>query len=470
MWPGPGNGTDRTQPTDIGPGRHTRRIWYPAARSSVNMRALALVLGGILPLVVVPAALFPYEPPKIFLLTLLTSAALFVAAFRILQKKVSVSKILMSAHGLDVSIILFLIVAGISTIFSVASHDSFWGSTERATGVWFLFHLVILYGVFRIAANERTWKWLTYSVAISTLLISAYSIAQHFGFDFFTYEESFRLFGVHGPVRAFATLGHPNFLGSYLAIVLPIVLQTLFTARLRLWRVLAGASAGTTVLAILWTYSRGAWIAAAVGVLCFLVLRQQRTRLWYTQSTIIGGVVVAGTLAFLLVFSPAWRISQQPFVARLGTLTDMSQGSNLARVNEWHYALRLIPQRPWFGFGAETYYGYAERRMKDQREHSRDYQEPDASIADRLHTLPLDILWSYGIAGLLAASAVAGTAIARLRRHLRAGNRTWHAAVGAGLAAYLVGNLVSFDFSMSGIWLALFLAALGQGVDKTRQL
>lgn len=434
------------------------------------MRVLALLLGGILPLVVIPAAVFPYEPPKIFLLTCATSAAILVAAFRILQKKISVSKILANAHGLDAGIVLFLMATATSTIFSIAPHDSFWGSAERATGVWFLFHLVLLYGLFRTTADKRTWDWLMHSTILSTLLISGYGIAQHFGFDFFAYEEPFRLFGVHGPVRVFATLGHPNFLGSYLAIVLPIIVRTFFAPPARRWRIFAGLSAGAACLAILWTYSRGAWIAAVVGVLCFLVLRQPRTRLWYTRSTIIGGLLTVSMLTVLLVFGPTWRISQQPFVARLGSLTDMSRGSNLARLNEWRHALTLIPERPWFGFGAETYYTYAEHRIKDQREHNRDYQEPDASIADRLHTLPLDLLWSYGIIGLLAASAVAGTAIARLQRHLRAGNRTWYAAVGAGLTAYLVGNLVSFDFSMSGIWLALLLAALGQDVDKTRQL
>ncbi len=150
---------------------------------------------------------------------------------------------------LDIPIILFLAIQILSTILSIHPYTSVWGWYTRLNGgLASTIAYIVLYHAFVTFAtnpldqeNSKTQeqqleestdqklksppdvlqlpnfsisKILTVSL-LSGLLVSLYAIAEHFGIDAHLWVQDVRN-------RAFSTLGQPNWLAAYLAILLPL--------------------------------------------------------------------------------------------------------------------------------------------------------------------------------------------------------------------------------------------------------
>ncbi|MEW6756502.1 MAG: hypothetical protein AB1505_36850, partial [Candidatus Latescibacterota bacterium] len=76
--------------------------------------------------------------------------------------------------------------------------------------------------------------------------------------------------------RIVSTIGHPVVLGSYLVLVLPVSLSVAFQARTGVGKGSLLLATATVAGALLLTFSRGAWLAAAAGLAVFLLLRGVR--------------------------------------------------------------------------------------------------------------------------------------------------------------------------------------------------
>ncbi|MBI4458314.1 O-antigen ligase family protein [Candidatus Uhrbacteria bacterium] len=417
-----------------------------------------------LPLWINLSAPRPYEPIKIFLFEAGIAAALVVAISRMRRRGLlaEVDRISAKAHVLDAAVTLFVTALAVSTVTSVDPAQSFWGSNERLTGLVFYWHCLLLYVIVRFNATREDWRFFSRGCLLAAALVSAYGILQWFGIDAPGLERAFPVFGRSGPGRAFATLGHPNFLGAYLAMVAPLVLWIALDKRSRWWRRAALLTLPAMLAATALTYSRGAWIAFVGGLVVFACLARRRSRRWYALGA--GGFVIAAVVAVgcLIAIKPKLLASSNSFLFRLGTVVDWERGSNLVRIRDWSYLLSLMPARPLTGYGLDTYMDFAAGRHKDENEKSRDIDYPDPSVADRAHNVFLDVLWAGGVLALAAFVAVIIAAARRLRGLFAADrDRRFQAAVAAGLAAYLIGNLLSFDFSVSAVYAFLFLAAAG---------
>ncbi len=426
------------------------------------MRYLLLFL-ALIPLVFDPAADLPYEPPKVFLITFGIFFFLLVVGVLFLRKNQNFSSRNGRGtwHSLDTAVLVYGLALAVSTFLSQDFWTSFFGSEERMIGLYYYLALFVLYFLVRRAASEEDWKFFLRTTTLVAAFVSLYAILQWFDLDLPQLKHAFPLYGMTGPTRAFSTFGHPNFLGAYLAMVLPFAVYQYFSDSDRRWRILSLTTGILALGAVLLTYSRGAWLSAFVALIWVWILWKQHPRRWYVVRLVpifLSGCVL---LAALVAFRPALHDLRSAMVYRAVSTVDWQRGSTLARVNEWKFVFPYFLERPIFGYGLDTYYDVALRREKDPRESSPDFQGADPSVADRLHNIFLDITWASGFVGLIAFLAVlvfAGrTAIERCRS---AFFRPWIVTVTASLVAYLVGNLFSFDFSVSGLWLFLLLAGL----------
>ena len=422
-----------------------------------------LVFLALIPLVFDPAADLPYEPPKVFLITSGIFFSLLVVGVLFLIKDQNFSRRdgRVAWHPLDAAVLVYGLTLVISTFLSRNFWSSFLGSEERMIGLYYYLALFALYFFVRRTASENDWKFFLRTTTFVAALGSLYAIMQWFNLDLPSLKHAFPLYGQTGPTRAFSTFGHPNFLGAYLAMVLPFAVYQFFSDSNQRWRIAALVTSALTLGAILLTYSRGAWLAALAALLWVWFLSKPHPRRWYVERLVpifLGGCAL---LAVLVVLRPMIQDLRSAAVYRVVSTVDWQRGSTLARVNEWKFALPYLLERPIFGYGFDTYYDVAILREKDPRESSPDFQGADPSVADRLHNIFLDIAWASGFVGLIAFLALlisAGrTAIERGRSELL---RPWIVTVTASLAAYLVGNLFSFDFSLSGLWFFLLLAGL----------
>ena len=150
--------------------------------------------------------------------------------------------------------------------------------------------------------------------------------------------------------RAHGTLGNPDFLGGWLAMLLPLALTCGLASKgtARNWALgLAGLLTGVLAL----TLVRGSWVAAGVGcVVGFLVLGAKGFvglhRQW--RSLVGAGLLAGGVLAVLTLGSPAGR-------GRLREAADLHSEAWKSRVFMASIALDLAREHPLTGVGGGSF-------------------------------------------------------------------------------------------------------------------
>lgn len=419
------------------------------------MKRFVAVLFALVPLAVFPFIELPYEPPKVALFATIAALACFHVGWLIITGKFSRKDVRLSRA--DVAVLIFLAVLALSTFFSVDPLASLMGSSERHTSLAYYACATAVYLYVRWLFGAGEWRLSLRSSAVVAGMVSAYACLQEAGIDFAPLKQAFPLFGVTGPERAFSTFGHPNFLGAYLAAVLPFAAY-LVLRDARVWRWIAGLAFVLGAFATFFTYSRADWLALGAGLVVTAWVAWPRVRTWMFRA---GSAAV---IVFFLLWSsfgrtiPAAEQNRNPLAYRFASTFDLTRGSTLARLNEWDYARGLILQRPLLGYGLDTYIIYSPRRVKDVNESAPDYRGYDPSVADRIHNVELDVLWSGGIAALLAFLYLAWTAGALAFRP--SADRAWTAAAAGSVAAYFVSMQFGFDFSVSFPWFLIAMAAL----------
>lgn len=250
--------------------------------------------------------------------------------------------------------------------------------------LWFLtpLALALLYSTLPARSLEQSLpelaKWgevlVTYFLAVQLLserqrlpfvlvLITAAAMESVVGLRQFVYRIGPDAYLLGSYLRAYGTFGQPNPFAGYLGLVLPIALALglwAFAAALRAHAVMrlrllalagyalaAGAVIATGIFA---SWSRGAWLGAAAGVVAVLVLISRAGRI----------LVLAGAIVALLVFPvlPAdVHVRLADFARYFGTWNARGVPVNdanfsvLERVAHWQVAWEMFADHPWLGIG-----------------------------------------------------------------------------------------------------------------------
>ncbi len=334
-----------------------------------------------------------------------------------------------------------LAVAALQILSSGLSVDwrlSLWGSYERAQGLLTQLSYLFLFLVVsaRLRTTEQAWRLLRAMVATGGPLV-ALGLAQAFGWQPVNLVTDAR-----SPV--FATLGRSNFLGAYLAMLLPLTLAWLVMSRSGWLRLAVGLLVVGELGIVALTLARGAWLAAGAAVALFGLLwfwpHLGRRARW--ALVVLGLLVLMGTLVGAL-----WLGSQG--------------GSEAARLTIWRATLELIARRPLLGYGPETLGLVFPRVYPPQLV----YYQGRGVVVDRAHNLFLDTAVTTGGLGLLAWLALLallfGVGWRAMHRLCQGPERTLLAACLAAVAGNLVGNLVSFDVTATATatWLLMGIVA-----------
>ncbi len=221
----------------------------------------------------------------------------------------------------------------------------------------------------------------------------------------------------------------------------------------------AGLAAYTLLLAgqlaaIVLTQSRGPWIGIAAGLVCFVVLLALRGR---RRRLLQGALTVAIPAALLLVIVnlPIAQLDafrQLPYVGRLGTLTDIRDGTGKVRALIWQGSLELLRERPAPGLGSDSLaalrpflgYGPDVMALASNKVYQPGLAQLEARNAspDRNHMGLLDHLVMTGLFGLLAYLAVVVTGLRQGWQHLWKADRPRDQLLLIGIISALVAHLV----------------------------
>ena len=156
--------------------------------------------------------------------------------------------------------------------------------------------------------------------------------------------------------RVHALFGSANNIGLFFDYSLPIGLALLFVSRrqvfgfLHAWgiRILVAAALLPMLLVLYLSQSRGAWVAIALATL-FLLLLLLRSR----KAVLIVGL---GLLVALAVGGIIFHRVILAFLEGHQSVVGISTLSK--RLYLWLIALRMIHDRPWFGFGLSNWLCY----------------------------------------------------------------------------------------------------------------
>jgi hypothetical protein len=228
--------------------------------------------------------------------------------------------------------------------------------------------------------------------------------------------------------RAYASLGNPNMLGAYLLLGLAAAAGELLVAQSAWARRLLGALFVLEGFALFVTYSRGAYLGAAVAAACGAALLGSERR-----EALPRLAPALGALALLALLVPG-------VLFRVGA-TRPTQSTAAARLFTWKAALAAWRARPWFGAGPDAVDAVLGRYRP--RGVVRPYSlltYPGAVDDDYLQLLVT--VGAVGATLVAAAAAAAGAQFARLRQRLAgAGARRLAAALAgwAGISAHLRG-------------------------------
>jgi O-antigen ligase len=328
------------------------------------------------------------------------------------------------------AVFAFVAAMAIATIFSTNRLVSFVGHTSRNGGLisYLLYAGVVYLMAVALAGRPVDLRRFVWALVLGSLVHSAYIFVQAVGLDPITWQlpdEGARFFPL-------GTMGHSNFAGAYLAMVLPPALWLAMTSRGRA-RTAAAAAAGILSVALLLTQSRGALLAAVAGVAAMIAVRRPPSK---------RVVVIAGALGVVVVIGVAVLV-WNPFAALpLAELHVLRSGTLRGRIDFWVSAWRMFLARPITGFGPEGFLGnYTMFRVP----HEADYA--GLTTTGKPHNVYLEHASSGGLLMLVPLGILIVMAV---RRGIRAGRIPGSAGLLGGaflgsLAAYLAQAAFSID-------------------------
>jgi O-antigen ligase len=290
------------------------------------------------------------------------------------------------------------IIVGVASAFSALSMSAW--LTEWLKWVEIALLIVLTLDL----AGERRWEWLLFGLVVAALANAIIGIYEFFGGSgLLSLLINDRYF------RAFGTFGQPNPFGGFMGLVAPLALMATFAYLWRLQRtgkglflaLFYGSAAILIAVALVMSWSRGAWLAAlvSVGAMVFAVPR----KVWRSIALV---AVVVGVSALL------WYSGRLPasVVARINSATeelfafDDVRGVDITpenyavveRLAHWQAALNMARANPWLGVGLGNYeVAYPQYRLINW-----------GFPLGHAHNYYLNILAEAGIIGLVGYAAL----------------------------------------------------------------
>lgn len=191
------------------------------------------------------------------------------------------------------------------------------------------------------------------------------------------------------------------------------------------WRGWRWAALVVINVALLASYTRGAWVAVMVAVTVLLLVRAPRLLLAYLPAGVL-----------LVVLAPV------PLVSRMISIADLQDPSNYDRLCMLEAGVTMVRERPLFGLGPEM----VERRYPIYRSPSA----PRFSVP-HLHNSFLQLAAERGIPALLAYLAMSWASLSAMYRGYRRDRREGGSR-GARADLYLGGMLALLAFNVAGLF------------------
>lgn len=306
----------------------------------------------ILALSVIPAVFVPlggttdhFYLPKVAAMIILALSFLAVLAINKIRFKDIVQK-----DRINISLFIYFILLAASVyaaenkVFAIIGVPGRWEGLVTITLYMFLFITARLY----LVPDEGLFK----IILVTAIIVSIYGILQTMNFDPFPRD----VLRENWSKRAFSTMGNPNFLGSYIVLIIPTSIY---------FYIIKKNITGLTAYAILFycllsTGTRGAWLGTITSIMAFAAIHYMYFRYSKGEFTryIILLVITILLLALYNFNTEGAFIDRFLSIARDAneflTKGDRADYSGANRGFIWKRVAELIKKRPLAGYGIEN--------------------------------------------------------------------------------------------------------------------
>ncbi|MGB9856947.1 MAG: tetratricopeptide repeat protein [Dictyoglomaceae bacterium] len=400
------------------------------------------------------------ELPKVTVLRILTGFSLIVWGIWLLFRE---KEITLPSKNITTFVLLFLFSWIISTLFSTNFYLSFFGSYMRQLGFFtYATFFIIFFLLHDVINTEKEIKYFYWGIIIIAFIVGIIGLQQ-----FLRLSPWFER--VRTESRIISTLGHADFLGHYLVMVIPIVLGFLFQVKNIYLQALFLVEFIILFLTLLASYTRGSWLAFLVSFPLFFILNYWKKRekvkniLIKRNLAIILGISMIITVVF---FSYAEKKLYPPNTP-LGVFnlrerfTTIGHGLGLTQANPrgltWRDSLNLfkdkilLSERLIWGLGPETFsFNFTPYKSLDLARYDRGKGYPD-----REHNEFLDILFPQGLLGLFSFLGIIFVSIFTFLKNFQKipeENRLLIVGSFTGFLAFLIQALVLFGLSATYLY------------------
>ena len=317
---------------------------------------------------------------------------------------------------------------------------------------------VIAIMVVVILYRKELIRYVSWSILAAGLFIASIGVYQHLTGS---YDHSFggfgkaiisEIVGEEHDYRIAGPIGGPNYFAMILVVFIPLAFERIISERHLLLRMTAFLTLFICLLAIMFTYSRGAFIALLVMLITAMFLYPPRFK-----ALIYGSAVLVFTI-LLLPSQYHERITTLQLILPQAGQAPADEDSFRGRMSEIAVATEMIADHPFRGIGLGNYETLYQKYAGDV---FLDFRREDREA----HNLYLEILAETGLLGLTVFGLIFGRLFYLLfrsrRKSLLNGNDELArqiAAIGLSLIGFLTASTFLHDAYPRFLWVLVGIA------------
>lgn len=409
-----------------------------------NMFRIGILLIPFTSFIVLQSGLFPYITGKAFAFRVIITILAILWTYLIIndvryRPKISI---------IFITIVIFMMSTGISTILSVNPALSFWGTYERMDGYINLLHLCLYFLIatsfFKInKGGDQFW----YVFIVISVIMSIYGFLQ----------IKNALDTLNNIPQIDGTFGNSTYLSVFLLMMF-FITAMMWSENKISFKVFAIIGI-FQLTALYFTGTRGALVGLVSGIITCLLLssitNKSNKKIRYITAAFILLIFISGVLLYL--YRDNSVVQQNYFLSRLTNIL-----SNQGRLFVWPMAIDGFYVNPIFGWGMESF-RYVFNTFYDPKMYQHEMW------FDRAHNTQLDLLVSGGIFGLMAYSSIIISTIYVLFKNKKF-NNVKKSIIAGLVAAYYIQNLFVFDNLISYILFFSILAYINANSNSDLDL
>jgi O-antigen ligase/Flp pilus assembly protein TadD len=313
---------------------------------------------------------------------------------------------------------------------------------------------ILLMGGTLLAVLFACSKGVSYEKQIQFALLTAsilalFGITQHFGLDPLTWNTKFEQ-------RAFATLGNPDYLGGYLAALLPLIFILTLRSKYRERWLLLRAGTLAIFMGLVLTWARGAFLALGLAVLFMAI----------TFFFPWGKDLFKRNVIFVVVCLAILVIGAGTYMSRHGgwEVFSASQVSVQQRIQTYRVAWEMVKEHPLLGIGLGQL-GVLYPLYQSRPYTKAEYPQHPYTYTEHIHNEFLQFWVEGGLPGLILFLGLLAAFALAVRKFIsnpesRKEDKELMIGVTGGVVALLGQSLSNFPLQVAptAVLFGLFLA------------